>query len=1143
MLRPAVLSEAEAHSELIAKPLVDAGFELQRCSMEEVAPRLRSGLFNVLVIGRFYSLRRTMQQEETILAEFQQAVRDFLARGGGVYFALPSGRVRAPGELLEEYGATIPEHLGVADSGSAFHDVFGLRNIYTEAVAEPVDQGVGGIWYPGHAEDVTPSTRPVVCSEEDGWQVVLRGSPTSCTVTSIMGHGGLGVEEGSGFDASVPLMAVRQVGRGRLAVCGIPSGFYVSSPHIFPLAENITCSGFDGKPSGLGQLFINALSWLSEPSLQSGDLGGATSDADAVEPQAPRYPDEPAVCWAERDFPPDSVPQRGLIGARTAYSTGRGTVAEYVKKARAAGLDFVVFLEDLNQLEAEGLEALKADCEAHSTDTFFAVPGYTMEDVAGNHFFQYGYLIVMPRQELLEPGTKLLAPPPPEPGATSTKQSFAMVHQHYLFGDLDFRCRRGTYRHAENGMRIHDLRFCDSIALVTWEGGCMVEDVRGDFGRLEQKGLRLNPTALTLMNGPDEMDAALASGWRTVMLEPYRTVDERLLFRFMAPELEWWGNNDERIGDGPRHRFDRWQYTWPFQYITSGPEVHAWTCSASGRDREWRGPDSEVPPVADWFRADQMGFRLRIKVTSEVGLEEVRLFDATRPVRRWQCEGAAAFEQELDLVNHQQMQLWLEAVDVEGRSALCMDYYTYRLDWCEFYCADRNNPLNIGYERDERGFAYGWSSALFLNYDVGSWGGTSRPTGPYGSDSIAPVPKNPLRDLTRPQDGGIGHSGAVLSISVQLPELPEPELGPMVHSQHELISTDVASCSFLVEDGLDPDWPYFYGLRSFGSSYFPVQPTRYLRLHRRGTVFRPRPHALTTVLYEYELGMKKETGITDRLSVGSLSLEAQNVFHMSDGRRIELDGGPESPPELTWHAGEAVVSWTDGCRPAIFINDGVDMQLGRSAGPGSGYGLFLAQPHLPTPRRPIRLRVIGVGGTSEDTSPDTYDRMAEAMGLKGDPAYHIDLQAGRLLSTRLFLDLDGEGDGVAFGLPRADLPMALPLRVHGLNPNWSTFLVDRSARRWRPMGVLDGTAYATLDTLAGDWSVFIGHPVSASDPDIVLSLAQIADAEWMLEVHNPTSEARDVDVQVSRYFDLLAWEGEQVALGAGESRYLRLRGR
>jgi hypothetical protein len=165
------------------------------------------------------------------------------------------------------------------------------------------------------------------------------------------------------------------------------------------------------------------------------------------------------------------------------------------------------------------------------------------------------------------------------------------------------------------------------------------------------------------------------------------------------------------------------------------------------------------------------------------------------------------------------------------------------------------------------------------------------------------------------------------------------------------------------------------------------------------------------------------------------------------------------------------------------------------------------------------------------------------MGLAGEPGYAVELERGRVVSTALVLRLEAEGAGVAGLIPRAELPMALPVVLEGLNPNWPTVLVDRASGRWRPLGMLGATAYATVDTEAQDWNLYVGHPVTASRPEVVLSLTQIAPEEWMLEAHNPTDEAVEVTVQPAEGCGLLDWAGASWRLAAGTSRMERVRGR
>ncbi len=906
--KPAILSEAGAHADWIARPFLDAGFTLDTCTLAEVPAKLATGAYNVVILGRWYTQRMTKQEEDALVRDTIAAVQRHLAAGGGVFFTLPIGGVLDFDDLIKPYGASIPklaidqtEDVLILDQG-----VHKMRYAYTRHIAPCVAEGVGGVWYP-EMMGSSMATMPVYAPGPE-WQALLSAVPGSGIDGKHVGTGNsVAMPEGEQprFDGDIPIITARAVGAGRLAVCGIPSGYHVDSPHNFPEAKRFLIDGYEGKPSGLQRLLLNTMRWLAEPSLATSALGGAPSGPHVLEPNVPRYPVDPPVMWANRTFPPDDTRlMKGLIGARTACSIGRGTVAEYVAAAKAAGLDFLVFLEDYKALTPESFNALRAECEAHTSDDFFAVPGYTMEDAAGSHFFQYGVEISLPPPEILSRDGLLLSNETPD--GTVRTSTFESVHFTMTFETLNLRARRGRYLHDQSPVFFLDHRTFDSIALVTWHDGKILEDVCDRFRMLEDKAFRIIPTALALMDGPEDVARALEAGWVTRMIEPYETIPDKVLRKYMAPELEWWGMIDEERANTRRFRFDNWQYGPPFQYISNGPVVHAWTASVTSRDPQWRAPDTEIPPTADWFRVDVTGFRLRIKVTSDVGLDEVRVMDGPRVIRCWKCDGAACFERELDLMHHQQMHLGLEATDMNGGMAVCGTYCTLRLDWCEFYCADRNNPLCIGFQKDERGLAYGWSGTLYLTYNNFQWGGTSCYLGRwwYGGDNLYPVPKNPVDDEIFPGDGGVRDAGAGMHVYIKVPPLDPPEYGLVVTPNQELISTDVSVDTFVVNKGFDRFWPYFHGKERTGFGLFPVHDTRYLEYRHTKTVFRPRPYALTTWIYEGELRLKQDLGISAPLPFGWFDDVEKHVLYRNDGSHVLLPGFDETPFSTIWRHGE-----------------------------------------------------------------------------------------------------------------------------------------------------------------------------------------------------------------------------------------------
>lgn len=1130
---PAILAEIGLHAELAARTWIEAGFAVATCRLAEMPERLDSGAYNVAIVGRYLMPRKTKQQREAIMAQLNAALDRFVAAGGGLLCMLPAASDVQADELAEHLGAAyLPLRIADSEDVAVADKKNNQACAYTREVHPAFADDVRGLWYPtamGHAL----TTRPLRLNPDSNWIVVAQGSTASHTVKlDQIGYGVPGVDI-AGYESAPPFFAARKAGAGRVAVCGISGGYHLFAPPNFPISRQLMTAGFEGRPSDLQRLLTNVVQWLAEPSLASGALGGGSTDPEVLRPQAPRFPVDPPVIWPKREFPPIEEPMTGLIGARTSHSSGRGTPADYIARAKTAGHGFIVFLETFDDLTAESWQALKAECEAASTATFFAVPGYTIRDVVGTHFFQYGYAIDLPLPDLLTEDGRCLTP---HAGGTSRNHRVENTHLSFIFGELSLRCRRGTYLHGNTPKAVWDCRTTDSFAVVTWESGKLIEDAHSQYPAVMDIGYRLHPVALTFMAGPDEFDAALASGWRNTIIEPYAAVPDAVLRKHMAPELERWRYLDEDVALGPRYRFDCWQYGLPFQTATNGPVIRAWTVSVSERDPEWRTPDHEIPPTADLFRLDVATFVLRIRVSAEAGLDTVILRDGPTVVRRWRCGGVTDFQCDLDLLHHQQTHLLLEAVDTRGGTAITSDYLTLRRDWCEYYCADRNNPLAIGYEKDEDGMAYGYCGGENLNYNNMQWGGVSRSPGRwwYPGDAIHPSPRDPVRDEISPFDGGVGVGAAGLHIKVEMPRLEPPEHGLVIEPSQDLVSPDVAIGGFICDHGYDRSAPYFFGTDDTGFGMFGVFPTRYVHVRRRVTTFRPKPHALTTVVMKYDLSFKRRPALAEPLFVGWLEPGAQHRLHRADGGVLEMPRDLPDGSALAWRFGEAVVSWTDGARPAIFINDGCDLLLARD--PGRGIAVRLPSDRLPTPGAATTLRFIAIGGTHAHTDPAIVDRALADMGVHGTPAYQLNPEQGEILALRLPVELDaGNSDGMAFSLPRADLPMPLPLMVHGLNPRWAAFLVDRDAGRMRPLGMLEGVAYAVLDAAECDGHWFIGHPVTAADSRLVLSLVPVEPGRWRLEAHNPTDAHIETDLALSRFAALLDWGGTRVALAPGTS--------
>jgi len=160
----------------------------------------------------------------------------------------------------------------------------------------------------------------------------------------------------------------------------------------------------------------------------------------------------------------------------------------------------------------------------------------------------------------------------------------------------------------------------------------------------------------------------------------------------------------------------------------------------------------------------------------------------------------------------------------------------------------------------------------------------------------------------------------------------------------------------------------------------------------------------------------------------------------------------------------------------------------------------------------------------------------------GKAGYVPELVTGKQIDSYLAWRLDGGGTGIVAQLPKTDLPGFLPAIVEGLNDNWSVHLLDR-ARKWpnhRALPIRDGRAFAQLDLAEQDRDVFIGHPVTADQPDVKVQVAWQEPGVWFVEAHNPTDQPVRMSLRSSPGWTVFDF-GQTVELAPGSSRVWRLR--
>ena len=201
-----------------------------------------------------------------------------------------------------------------------------------------------------------------------------------------------------------------------------------------------------------------------------------------------------------------------------------------------------------------------------------------------------------------------------------------------------------------------------------------------------------------------------------------------------------------------------------------------------------------------------------------------------------------------------------------------------------------------------------------------------------------------------------------------------------------------------------------------------------------------------------------------------------------------------------------------------------------------------AAPQQQGETRHIEVLLVGVPRLTDFTpnlpasTTEVAERFYHDFGLDGgQTGYVLQAQTGKVLDRRYILSIDGSKDHAFSGTLNGQLISSLPIAVSGLHPQWTVYLYDRGLQQARPLGQLEGKAWATV-SVAGKVDLFIGHPVTADNPAITLQVTQSGEHAWNIEVHNPTDQAITTTLQANPFFNPLHGKpGGKVTIPPGSS--------
>jgi len=893
--------------------------------------------------------------------------------------------------------------------------------------------------------------------------------------------------------------------------------------------------GIKGKASDFGRLLENTYRWLAEPSLTSGAVGGYATRESALIPVNYRkfvreYNDYTYWFW-EYDVmqwhnpPKNAAIFKGLIGARTAFSDGQGSVQDYKAAAQQAGLDFVVFMENFEHLTKAKYDQLVAECKNLSDSKVKLIPGFTIRNNIGNHTLCIAEDGFWPNDPdyLTGPNHDVLNIQPEEsPGVYSGYNGHSSFNFH-IAHCTQYR-NIGYYDWADSGqgLRMPFQRNCALAAIRYYRDGKLVEDMTEDYLTTLQSTMPPTPVSVNEVHSPAELIEEVKSGHALTYAQA------RSLKSLMQDALRW-----STTYDGMN------------VFLSDGPIIHEWpTCY-----RPMTFGEEEFVTVPAIMESP-------LHVTSTVGLKEIVIYNGREVFRRFVLNGQKDFNQKLVLDGTVMKNLVAIATDVKGGKAVSFARrsYKYGIDSIA-YCADHFND---------------YGGAMLKSFH-----------GP-GPLPVAAAPELPVDVAGATWDGGPPARMHLIEFEESRPNLVTDkgtESGSRFDQYPitETIDEGVVSVASRQNETF-PDnvkavancWHTFgphgekpklmeYTLRF--KNYFP--PTigpgesdlaiRGMRYGMRPCVFRDEitfkqdctvkeltllrtgrvPKASPTFLV-----IGRKPAVVEKVINGETVGKVEN-FHLQDGDWFAA----YSPATASAH-----VMVVKGSPVVLDVNRYV-----KNAGWLTVHADIAGQPVRAGDRFTFELISLN---TSVDVEIHTTEAVQRLRAYLAAPE-KMQVLRGAKTDVAGLVDFEPQDYAVEVVIPKpaTDLHLTLPVRVPHLNRNWTAGLFQKQgyvkgtygtgANRYRGVGLdFEGSAHVPLYVDKAEMTqVLIGHPVAADErgKNVAISVMHLFDnpPQWHVSVNNLTD--KPVTTRLHQAMDLpgLDFDTTEITLQPGEYRVLK----
>jgi hypothetical protein len=980
----------------------------------------------------------------------------------------------------------------------------------------PVTEGVGCLCLPLHGYDEFPGTVAMQYGPE--WQILVRGEKEAKSYRSNV-ENVVDLDAEGTYAQSPPVLAVRSLGRGRV-VCYPLTALFTGLNHRNPLWADIVESAGDRsahRPSDSMKMQINAYRWLAEPSRGLADYGTYV-----LPPYQPaQFPDRAQY---DHHFPyPPAAGIRGMMGAHSAYSDGTGSVADYVKAAKAAGLSFIVFADPLEKLTREALGKLKTDCAAAAAgDDFYACPGIEFTDGIGNRWAFCGESIVWP--------------------------------------DASFRGRNGVSYTQWDGKRVHHYgqfvcacQFCDS-ALLSYR------EFRNNGGHPENLWAFFN--YLPLVYDKDRLIADNQSEYLFGLRDlRWAAISSFTRVRSPADVAAAAGACFTGMRDLPltkallNHRAATYGLACQAnQYVSQGPVIAAWQEINAGMGN-WR------------YTRGAQRVRLNFVVRSEAGIAEVKILDADRgPIRRFLGHGAKEFTRQFELAHDQQRYLVLEVTDAAGKKAISHDIFVYCYKSGLYRCGDNCNilgPTAMVWHPDRNQFFN--AAKDFRNgadYCLRGWDTGSAALG-------VPTPNAYLATMINVKEAGgwypqFSKRGMVpgclmdvginnydlqiatmrmtkLSETCNTRERPSPYLASVPRNVGDLEYFERTHTLYAPMERVDMfvSWDYRRdreGRKDYRGGILWHEGE--FRFKKDCTLQRAVPIPLFNDLCPTDLAMNLGT----HCAVTDADGPTRNG-RLGDQKKPVAMQGRIRP------GGYAALMGTPVGYHGLLVPADMDFAYQASLRAGqSSLSVGLGRDGQQVKAGTVLKYRFGVA-TFVDPAPDNslLEHTVKAMNLGGGHAgYPVEMATGEVEDATFFFTARAVENEAAFTLGPQALIIDLPIRVRGLEDNGCAAIYS-SQRPWFRFVPVDPTGTAWLqEPIDAANKIWVGNVLACDNKAVKITLVVDGQAKGKLpfvELHNPTDQEIVTRLHAPSHAPLFGGISTSVTLPPGDSQRLTIDGK